>query len=131
MAKGRVRNRMELRADYEAAEAREAERRKSAGADGAEEEAEEADEPAAKEAPAPAKKKKKAAAPKEPKPKRTRTPKVVRQRVVWVVFDNSNKRVGEVFSYSKRRDADELAAKLSAEKKSTFFVQPIKEAMED
>jgi hypothetical protein len=127
MAK-RIVNRRELRAEYEAAEAREQERKKKKGdeeedLEGGEEEAAEAEE---EEAP----KKKKPAA-KEAKPKRSRAPKVVRQRMVWVVCDNSHKQVGESFPYPRRKDAEDLAARLSAEKKSTYFVQPKKEDMKE
>ena len=141
MARRRTLNHKELRADYEAAE-----RRKQEGEEGEEEELEdeedEDEEEASdeeegeagdedEEAPAPAKKPaKKKAAPKEPKPKRVRTPKVVRQKVVWVVFNNSNQKVAS-FDYPKKKEAEEHAAKLSADKKSTFFVQPIKEPMDE
>jgi hypothetical protein len=141
MARRRTLNHKELRADYDAAE-----RRKQEGEEAEDEELEdeedEDEEEASdeeggeagdeeEEAPAPAKKPaKKKAAPKEPKPKRVRTPKVVRQKVVWVVFNNSNQKVAS-FDYPKKKEAEEHAAKLSADKKSTFFVQPVKEAMED
>jgi hypothetical protein len=88
---------------------------------------EEEDEPVVK---AP---KKKAApkAPKAPKPKRTRAGKVVRLRVVWGVYNNSNQRVA-VFDYAKKNEAEAHAAKLTEDKKGqTFFVQPIKEPMEE
>jgi hypothetical protein len=125
MAK-RTRSRMDLRNQYEAAE-RDAERRRQQG--GAEEEAPEAaDEADGDEGAAVKKKKPKKAA--EPKPKRPRAAKVVRQKVVWVVFDNSNKRI-QAFDYARRQDADDLAAKLQADKKSTFFVQPVKEPIEE
>jgi hypothetical protein len=134
----RILNRKDLRADYEAAERR---KQDEDEVEGDEEEAEddddeveatdeeaEADEEGEEEAPV--KKKRKVAAPKEPKPKRARTPKQVRQRVVWVVLDNSSRPV-QTFDYNKERDARELAARLQAEKKSTYFVQPKKEPMEE
>ncbi len=131
MARRPTRNRMELRDQYEAAEAREKETRE--GENGEAEEVAEADgEPAvAAEAAAPVKKKKAAVVkePKEPK-KRTRTAKIVRQKVVWVVFDNSNKRI-QAFPYNQRQDADGLATKLATEKKATYFVQPVKEPIEE
>jgi len=108
MAKGRIRSRMELREQYEAAEAREREARK-----GGDEEA------------APVKAKKKKAPAKEAKP-RKKPAKVVRRRVVWVVYDNSNKKIAQ-YDYTKRAEADEHAARLSTEKKQTYFVQPFKE----
>lgn len=139
MARRRTLNHKELRADYEAAE-----RRKQEGEEAEDEELDEDEDEDEEEASdegegeggdedeeAPAKKPaKKKAAPKEPKPKRVRTPKVVRQKVVWVVFNNSNQKVAS-FDYPKKKEAEEHAAKLSADKKSTFFVQPIKEPMDE
>jgi hypothetical protein len=134
MAKGRVRNRLELRANIEAAERRERgedereedeEEEEEGGktTDEAEEEEGEAEE---EEVAAPKKKK---AAPKTTKP-RSRAPKHVRMKMVWKVFNNSHQPVA-VFEYPKRKEAEEHAAKLMAEKKSTFFVQPVKEQMEE
>jgi hypothetical protein len=134
----RILNRKDLRADFEAAERRkqddedevEGDEEESDESDDeveAEGESEERDEEAEEEAP---KKKKKVV--KEPKPKRTRTPKVVRMKVVWGVFNNSNQRVA-TFEYPKRKEAEEHAAKLAAAKNppQPFFVQPIKEPMEE
>jgi hypothetical protein len=133
MAKGRVRNRLELRANIEAAERRERgedereeddeEEEDGAKTDEAEEEEGEGEE---EEAPAP--KKKKAAA-KTTKP-RTRAPKHVRLKMVWKVFNNSHQPVA-TFEYPRRKEAEEHAAKLATDKKSTFFVQPVKEPMEE
>ena len=65
------------------------------------------------------------------KPRKARaTKKSARMRVVWAVFNNSNNRVA-TFDYPKRSDADALASKLTADKKSTHFVQPVKEPMEE
>jgi DNA (cytosine-5)-methyltransferase 1 len=133
----RILNRKDLRADFEAAERRKQDEDEVEGEeeevdDDDEEEAsdesegEEAEEEVEEEAP----KKKKKAAPKEPKPKRTRTPKQVRMRVVWGVFNNSNQRVS-TYDYNKKKEAEEHAAKLMTDKKTTFFIQPIKEPMED
>ena len=74
--------------------------------------------------------KKKKAAPKVAKPKRTRAAKVTRMKVVWGVFSNTNQRVA-VYEYPKRKEADEHAARLTADKKSTHFVQPVKEHIEE
>jgi cobalamin biosynthesis protein CobT len=62
---------------------------------------------------------------------RARTPKVVRMKAMWGVYSNSHQLVEE-FEYPKRKDAEELAAKLTADKKSghPFFLQPIKKPME-
>jgi hypothetical protein len=133
----RILNRKDLRADYDAAEARrreaeehdededelEEEEEESAEAEDEEEEGDEDDEEA------PVKKKKKAAV-KEDKPKRVRTPKVVRMRVVWGVFNNSNQRVA-TYDYPKKAEAEEHAKRLMNDKKQTFFIQPIKEPIEE
>lgn len=133
MAK-RIRNRMELRDQFEAAERL----KQGEGTEGDEEvdevdeEADEADEEGEEAAPkkrkAPAKEAKEA----KPKPKRTRTAKQVRMKVVWKVFNNSNQPVA-TFDYSKRKEAEEHAAKLQAAKNppQPFFVQPVKEAIEE
>jgi hypothetical protein len=135
----RILNRKELRADYD-----EAERRKSADDEDVEEEGEEeedeeeeeageseseaGDEEEEEEAPAPKPKKK---APAKPKAKsRSRAAKVVRMRVIWGVFNNSNQQVAS-YDYPKKQDAVAHAAKLTADKKSTHFVQPVKEAIEE
>jgi hypothetical protein len=88
------------------------------------------DEDEEEEKPKP-KKKKAPAKPKAPRPSRARTPKVVRMRVVWGVFNNSHQMVQE-FEYPNRADAEEHAAKLTADKKSghPFFLQPVKKPIE-
>jgi hypothetical protein len=130
---------MEARADYEAAERvkeeedldEEAEDEEDEGEEAAEDSEEVDEEPQGEEdEEAPVVKKKKKAPAKEPKPKRTRAPKHVRQKVVWVVFDNSNKRIA-TYDYPKKQEADEHAARLKEEKKMTYYVQPVKEPMED
>lgn len=133
MAKGRIRSRMELREQYEAAEARERETRVP-GEDEDEDlgdiEASDEDEAAEEEAVvAPVKKKAAAKKKAEPKP-RKKTVKVVRKRVVWVVYDNSSKKIAQ-FDYTKKAEADALAEKLKTEKKQTYFVQPFKEEIQD
>jgi hypothetical protein len=62
---------------------------------------------------------------------RSRTAKIVRMKIVWGVFSNSHQ-VIEEFDYPHKKDAEELAAKLTADKKSghPFFLQPIKKPME-
>jgi cobalamin biosynthesis protein CobT len=139
----RILNRKDLRADFEAAERRKSEDEEE-GEEEDEEEEEEGQEEDGEEAEgeeaaededdeeAPAKKKKPA---KEPKPKakprsRSRAAKVVRMKVVWGVFNNSNQRVA-VYEYPKRKEADDHAARLTADKKSTHFVQPVKEPIEE
>jgi hypothetical protein len=136
----RILNRKDLRADFEAAERRkgedeevedeeegdEDEEESEADSDEGEESDEGGEEPD-EEAPVKPKKKKPV---KEAKPKRVRTPKVVRQKVVWGVFNNSNQRVA-TYDYPKRKEADEHAARMTAEKKLTFFVQPVKEQIDE
>jgi hypothetical protein len=130
MAKGRIRSRMELREQYEAAEARERDARKDGDEGDEDEDVGELDEEAAEEEAegdeeaAPAKKKPvKKKAPAKP---RKKVVKAVRKRVVWVVYDNSNKQVGK-FDYNKKDEAIARAEHLKAEKKQTYFVQPLKE----
>jgi hypothetical protein len=128
-----------LRADFDAAERRkketqgegedqqeEKDEEEEEGAEGAEAEGGEEGE---EKAPAKKAKKKPAKAPKEPK-KRTRTPKIIRQRVVWGVFNNSNARV-QTFLYPQKQEAEDYAKKMMADKGSTFFVQPVKEPIEE
>lgn len=147
----RIVNRKEKRAEYDAYERRQdddevEETKEEKEGDDDDEEADDDEEEAAEgegekkledeqdeeEAPKPKKKK----VVKEPKPKakakpRTRAPKAVpRMKVVWGVFNNSNQRVA-TFDYPKRREADDHAAKLHADKHQTFFVQPVKEPIEE
>jgi hypothetical protein len=144
----RILNRKELRADFDAAERRKGDDEEVVDEDAEsededeeeEEKSEEEDEGEAapdaeadedEEAPAPKKKKAaKVKAPKVAKPKRTRAAKVVRMRLVWGVFNNSHQCVA-TYEYPKRKDADAHAAKLTADKKNTHFVQPVKEAIEE
>jgi len=133
----RILNRKEMRADYDEAERRHKDEDQEAEDElEDEEEDEEADEEAAEEEeggeddeePVAAKKKKPAA---KAKPKsRARAAKVVRMRVVWGVYNNSNQLV-TTYEYPKKQDAVAHAAKLTADKKSTHFVQPVKEAIEE
>jgi hypothetical protein len=137
----RTLNRKDLRAQADAVErarqeedADEEEEVDEEADDEAEDEAEETDEEEGgeEEEIKPAKKKKAAPkAPKAAKPKsRSRAAKTSRLKVVWGVFNNSNQRVA-TFDYPKRKEADDLAAKLTGDKKNTHFVQPIKEPIEE
>ncbi|HEV8061255.1 MAG TPA: hypothetical protein VGP68_15350 [Gemmataceae bacterium] len=139
----RIMNRKELRADFDAAERRqtdaEGETEEEVEDEEEDEEGDDAEEAEGDdevvdeedEDGAPKKKpKKKKAAPKVAKPKRTRAPKITRMKVVWGVFSNSNQRVA-VYEFPKRNEADEHAARLTADKKSTHFVQPVKEPIEE
>jgi len=135
---------MEKRAEHEAYERRQAEDEEATDDDDEVEEDEgDEEEAAADEEPgdedeggddeeAPLRKKKKAAAPKEPKKAkpRSRTAKVARMKLVWGVFNNSNVRVA-TYEYRQKQEADEHAARLTADKKSTHFVQPVKEPIEE
>jgi hypothetical protein len=139
----RILNRRDLRAQAEAAERLETETNEDEEQDEEEEDEEgESEEAEAGEGDdddedsAPKAKKKKAkvkvAKPKAPaKPRKSRsTKKTARMRVLWGVFSNSNVCV-QKFEYPRRAEADALAAKLTTDKKSTHFVNPIKEAMEE
>jgi hypothetical protein len=144
MAK-RILNRKEMRADYDAAERRKTdddetpEEEADADEDEEEEKGEvdeeseaEAGDEDEEDAPPVAKKKKAAKAAKAPaKPKsRSRAAKASRMRLVWGVFNNSHQCVA-TFEFPKRQDADAHAAKLTADKKNTHFVQPVKEPIEE
>ena len=123
MAKGRTRSRMELREQYDAAEARE----KAEGGEPAVSDAAEDDAAVAKP------KKKKAAtkkAPGEAKPRKTKTKAIERKRVVWVVYDNSHKEIAR-FPYTQRKEADEKAEQMKTDMKQTYFVQPVKEPIKE
>jgi hypothetical protein len=135
---------MEKRAEHEAYERRQAEGEEEHDDDEDEDEDENEEEEegategeagdaegAEEEEPAPAPKKKKAPAKEPKKPRsRSRTAKVVRMKLVWGVFNNSNVRVA-TYEYRQKPEAEEHAARLSTEKKSTHFVQPVKEAIEE
>jgi hypothetical protein len=149
MAK-RILNRKEMRADFDAAERRKTDEDETvedeaegdedddeaAEGDAEGEEDEEAAEPEGdedEEAVPVVKKKKKAAKvakPKAPAKSRSRAAKIVRMRLVWGVFSNSHQCVA-TYEYPKRKDAEAHAAKLTADKKNTHFVQPVKEAIEE
>jgi hypothetical protein len=123
MAKGRTRSRMELREQYDAAEARE----KADGGEPVVADAAEEDAGVAKP------KKKKAAtkkAPGEAKPRKTKAKAIERKRVVWVVYDNSHKEIAR-FPYTQRKEADEKAEQMKTDKKQTYFVQPVKEPIKE
>src|SRR2546421_10768303 len=101
----RILNRKDLRADYDAAERRQADGEEGPEDEGDEEEAAEAkDEDAAEEDGEEAPKKKKAVQTTKAKP-RTRTPKVTRMKVVWGVFNNANQCVA-TYPYPQRKDAE-------------------------
>jgi cobalamin biosynthesis protein CobT len=138
----RILNRKDLRADFDAAERRkddeeqdEDEEEDEEEEEGDEEEeageGEEAGEEEEAEDEAPPKKKK-AKAPKAPaKPKsRARVAKVVRMRLVWGVFDNSNRCVA-TYEYPRKVEAEAHATRLTSDKRSTHFIQPVKEPIEE
>lgn len=153
----RILNRKDMRADFDAAEKRKEDEEREdedeesddededdeegEGEEGEEEEAEgeESDEEEAggeegdEDEERPKKKKKVKVKPKvekAPKKSRARTPKVVRQRVVWGVFNNSHQCVA-TYEYPRKPEAEQHAARLMADKKSTHFIQPVKEPWED
>ena len=65
----------------------------------------------------------------KPKVKRTRAVKEVKMKAVWVVFDNSSKRL-DTFAYNQKPEAEEFLAKKQEEKKGTCFMQLVKEQMD-
>jgi hypothetical protein len=104
----KVVNRKELRAEAEAAEARE----KAAGAEGGE-----AKKKVAKKAPAKRK-------------SRAKTPEVIRMKLFWGVFNQSLKRVA-LFDFTQRKAAEAKAQELSSSGKSPHFVQKVKETIQE
>lgn len=145
----RVLNRKGMRADYDAAERRkedeerdEEEEEVEDEEDEEEDEDEESDEEEAEdededegdeddeERPKKKKKKKPVKAKAPPKKTTRRAAKVTRMRVVWGVFSNNNSLV-TTYAYPKKGDAEEHARKLTADKRSTHFVQPVKEPIEE
>ena len=49
---------------------------------------------------------------------------------MWVVFDNSNKQVGK-FPFNEKKEAEAALAKKQEEKKGTFFLNLIKEEINE
>ena len=118
----KVVNRKELRAQNDAAEAREKAKKP------AKEKA--AKDKAAKEKPAKAKKEKAA---KEPgkaakKPSRKKAAKEARMKAYWGVFNQGMKRLA-LFEYSDRKAAEKKAAELMASSRANHFIQLVKEAI--
>jgi hypothetical protein len=142
MARKRTQNYREMRADFDEEEERGDEEEGDEDEEGDEEEGDEEEEEAGAETGEPAEdgeegddedappKKKKPKAKPKPKPKRTRVAKVTRMRVIWGVFNNSHQMVAS-YDYPKRDEAEAHVARLVAEKKTTHFVQPVKEAIEE
>lgn len=125
-------SRMDLRREAEAVEAREEEVEEEA------EEEESSDDDSSDDEDGEAKPKKAKAKPKAkaaPKPKKPAAPrkpravKEVRMKAVWVVFDNSSKRI-DTFPFNQKSAAEELLAKKNEEKKGHFYLQMVKEQLE-
>jgi hypothetical protein len=134
----RILNRKDLRADYDAAERRKADDERDENEDEVDTEEDEEEAAAEDESgagdeedgePAPKKKPAKPKAPAKPRT-RTRSTKVTRMKVVWGVFNNSNQCVA-TFDYPRRQEAEEMVTRLMAEKKTTHFLQPVKEPLEE
>ncbi len=51
-------------------------------------------------------------------------------RVVWGVFNNSHQMVAQ-YDYPQKAEAEAEAERRMTEKKSTHFVQPVKEPIEE
>lgn len=111
----KVVNRKELRAEAEAAEAREA----AGAAEGGEEAA------GGKKKAAKAKGEKKAPVKRK---SRAKSQEPERRRLFWGVFNQSLKRVA-LFDHTQKKAADTKAAELSASGKSPHFVMKVKEAI--
>jgi hypothetical protein len=146
MAKGRAGRgptRMDKRREAEAAEAKEAREKEDGEEEEETEEEAEAepdaesdsdgdDEEGGKKKKKPAKKKavKKAAAPKKPATKRSRAAKEVRRKAVWIVYDNASKKI-DTFPFNQKAEAEALLAKKIEEKKGTFYLNLVKEPIEE
>jgi cobalamin biosynthesis protein CobT len=141
MARKRTMNYREMRADFDEDDDRRTDEEGDEEEDEEDEGDEEEDEETGAEAEAgeegeegededaPPKKKKPKPKPK-PKPKRARVAKVTRMRVLWGVFNNSHQIVAS-YDYPKKEEAEAHAARLMADKKTTHFVQPVKEPIEE
>lgn len=132
MARKRTLNRSDLRAQAEAAEARETDKDKDEDEEDEEEtDDESSDDEGGDDDDAPKKKKAKAkpkAAPKKKAAPRKKAVKEVRMKAVWIVFDNGSKRLKE-FAYPNRADAEKFMAERAEEKKGTYYIQLIKEPL--
>jgi hypothetical protein len=142
---GRGPSRMDKRREAEAVEAKEAREQGESQEDEQEDEGEEEAEAEVEEEAEgdegeegegkrkkPAKKKaaKKPAAPKKPAAKRTRAAKEVRRKAVWIVYDNASKKI-ETFPFNQKAEAEALLAKKIEEKKGTFYLNLVKEPIEE
>jgi hypothetical protein len=113
----KVVNRKELRAQSDAAEARE--------------KATKPGKKAAKDKPVKAKKEKAAKEPKKPgakKPSRKKTAKEARMKAYWGVFNQAMKRL-VLFEYADKRAAEKKAADLTGSSRAQHFIQLVKEAI--
>jgi hypothetical protein len=88
------------------------------------------DEGVKKKKPAKKKAAKKAPAAKKPATKRSRAAKEVRRKAVWIVYDNSSKKI-ETFPFNQKAEAEALLAKKIEEKKGTFYINLVKEAIDE
>ena len=73
---------------------------------------------------------KKKAAGKTKRKSRAKTPKEVRLKAFWGVFNQSMKRVS-VFEYNQRKQADQKATELTTNQKTPYFVQLVKEVIQE
>lgn len=113
----KVVNRKELRAQNDAAEAREKTSKKSTK------------EKTGKEKDSKPKKEKVAKDPKAAKkPSRKKTAKEVRMKAFWGVYNQGMKRLA-LFEYSDRKAAEKKAADLMASSRTNHFIQLVKEAI--
>jgi hypothetical protein len=135
MARKRTLNRSDLRAQAEAAEARDKDSEEVEDEE-VEEEADDDGDDDGDDEDGPKKKKAKVKAKAAPKaknpaaPRKARAPKEVRMKAVWVVFDNGSKRLKE-FAYPNKADAEKFLAEKIEEKKGTFYISLVKEPLEE
>ena len=131
MARKRTLDLKTLRAQADAAEAREKEDVEETEEEPVEADAEASDDDGGDDDEKPKAKAKKKAAPKKKATtvKRTRAPKEPpRMKAIWVVFDNGSKRVKE-FAYPNKADAEAFMAEKIEEKKATYYITLVKEPL--
>lgn len=129
----RILNRRQLREAAEAAERRAAEKERDEEEEDEEEDVEEESEAEAEDEleedeDKPKKKSRKKASTGTSARQKQRTTKTARMKVVWGVFSN-NQTLEKTFEYPQKAEAEKYAAKLSAEKKTTYYVNPVRQPM--
>jgi len=131
----RILNRRQLREAAEAAERRAAEKERDEEEEEDEEEEDVEEESEAEvedeleeEEEKPKKKTRKKTSTGTSARQKQRAAKTARVKVVWGVFSN-NQTLEKTFEYPQKAEAEKYAAKLSAEKKTTYYVNPVRQPM--